>query len=78
MSSVELLQITNIHNKYLPTFMYLPGTTLLLRASARELPAKNLWLLPIYIYEHVPYEQNLPFQMYIYLSTIVNVFRQMG
>ena len=25
-------------NRYLPAFLYLPGTTLLLRASARELP----------------------------------------
>ena len=30
--------ITNILNRHLPAFLYLPGTTLLLRASARELP----------------------------------------
>ena len=32
------LDITNILNRYLPAFLYLPGTTHLLRASARELP----------------------------------------
>ena len=29
-------------NKYLPAFLYLPSTTLLLRASARELPVPFL------------------------------------
>ena len=34
----------NILNRYLPAFLYLPGTTLLLRASARELPVPFLRL----------------------------------
>ena len=44
-SSVELF--TYILNKYFPAFLYLPGTTVLLRASTRELPTYLPFLTPL-------------------------------